>query len=508
MINEWHGVIPAHIEDAYYYYARIKAAASGDFFLQTLPYGGAHAIPPSWSVSEGLAALPLILSGSWGFTIIFNIMFWAIVSASLLYVLFRTFGANRYVAALGVVFAGSQLLLLMTRPVSMQVPYAAYLAILASLAYYLTAPSFRKAFFFIGAIVFGLFVYTFVGQVGILSGVLVLLLHVIKKENMNLRNFVLAGLVLLPLGMLFALIMFSAASAPTFNELLLRYGLVYTRTPSLDVFNYGRWLVLSLAMWAFLSRMYSWNSPTILFGVVSSVALLSSFFVHVITGSDIESAVHLGRMVFPLVAIHAVLVAVLLGKSKMKSLAWYGALMICIVLLGASMKNIYERNVVRLPNAAAFATANKYEGVLAYFRMENVRATVRASEPLAGLLLIHTDAKPLFTYQGGLYQVSDTEQKERYLLQKYPSAVSASTLEDEADDVLVNIPKHNDPATYLPAYLEEMLVLSKTVNKTYVDLMKKYSVEYYVLEEGEQLPKNLNGEEVYKDEGIIIMKLI
>lgn len=524
--DSWQGIMPAHIEDAEYYYARIHEVAEGKVFMGNPVYQEhEYAIAPSWGIAEFFAALPLMATGSWTFTIIFNIFFWALASTVLIYATFRLFGLSRWASAFGAFFVSLQLVLLTTRPVSMQVPYASLFLFIYLLSLWMCRGGYRYAVFLGAASVGALMTYTFTGQV--VAGVLVMigLLCLVYRQWTSLLQLCVGGVVALPLFLAYVWIMWAASSDPYYFETLIRFGLVETRFPMIDVYFYGRWLVAMAVAYVLLwfssetlrvSPIKMRTSLALLFGVAVT------FFVPLVVGKDIESAVHIGRLVFPIVAFTLVLFVsdAFLHFRKWSLLFIFSLVCVFIVLLGIG-KNVYDRNLIDVPQAESLREIQSYAPVLSYIRDHGTGTVVWAPDELAPFVLTHTHAKVLFAQQGGLYTIPTEEQHDRYLVSRFPQKMNTTTLAHDVGLYDLVIPKSYGefalrirPCSFsgtcepLVAYSEHKgsqyfeSLLSRYENNIVPNIERSldtYHVRFIVAPSGEELNPSIVAKKVYTD---------
>lgn len=523
--DSWQGIMPAHIEDAQYYYARMHEVAEGRIFFGNPAYREhENAIAPSWGIAELFAALPLAVSGSWTFTIIFNIFFWALVSTSLVYASFRLFGLSRWMSVLGAFFVSLQLVLLTTRPVSMQVPYASLFLFIYLLSLWISRGGYRNAIFLGGASVVALMTYTFTGQIA--AGVLLAvgLWCLFSRRWDRLAELVVAGIVSLPLFVAYLWVMWSASSDPFYGETLLRFGLVETRLPMIDVYFYGRWLVcmgLAYALLWYVNGVQRQNvrarlSLSLLFG--TSIA----FLIPILVGKDIESAVHVGRLVFPIVAFTMVLYVsdAFQLVQKRSTLFVISVLCVSVVFLG-TLKNVHDRNIIIVVPAEELREVQSYAPVLKYLNDYGDGSVVWAPDALAPYVLTHTGAKVLFAQQGGLYTLRTDEQHERYLVSRFPEKVTLSSLTNDVGLYDIVAPKSYEEfglrirsCTFL-GNCESIGTYADYKGQEYFESLRKryegdivpninsyldkYQVRFIILSSAEKISPEIAAKEVYTD---------
>ncbi len=484
--GEWQGIMPAHIEDALYYYARIHEVADGNIYFGNPVYDSySGTVAPSWSISEWFTAMPYWLTGSWAFTIIFNIWFWSLVSALFIYSTLRVLGVGVTSSVVGALAVSAQLLLLTSRPVAMQVPYAAFFYTIYAAACWVIHPQLRSAVMLALATVLALMSYSFVGLFALIMSVFYFARSLVFKKFSNSFMLMFAGVIVSPLAFAYAAVLYSSNSEVWNSEVLARFGLVHTQVWAPEILLYGRWLVLLAAIFALLYWLKETSHRRATFSLIALGSLLIAFVVPPLIGKDIESAVHIGRLAFPLVAIITVLLFDIALKLQigMKKYALTAVLLLFVVILG---KNVFERNIVRVPGADELVRIQTYAPVLEFLSGQ-VSGVVHAPGVLEPYILTHTPHSLLFSYQGGFYNVSTAEHHDRYILSRYPYGITYEQAVADATLYDVNIPKSLGYLTpesyeaykgrsYFQSFVDSYATSSARINER----LDEYNVRYIV----------------------------
>lgn len=524
--DSWQGIVPAHIEDAQYYYARMHEVVEGRiFFGNPLYREHENAIAPSWGIAEHFAAVPLALTGSWTFTIIFNIFFWALASALLIYATFRLLGLSRLGSAFGAFFVSLQLVLLTTRPVSMQVPYASLFLFVYLLVLWMQRGGYRSAVFLGLSSVAALMTYTFTGQTVFFTLASVGIGYLFAKRWDRVFELIVSAAVSLPLFALYAWIVFIGLSDPFYAETLVRFGFVKTHFPMIDVYYYGRWLACMGVAFGFL--WYSGGiSATDYLKVRLSLALIfgigMSLLAPILVGRDIESAVHIGRLVFPIAAFMLILfLSVALAHPKKNSPFFILAVLVSLLVFMATVKNVYNRNIITVPPVETLREIQSYASVLEFIHENGSDSVVWTPDNLVPYVPMYTSAKVLFAHQGGLYTLPTEEQHERYLVSRFPQGNTVTELIRNVglyDNVAPKSFEEFELRIRLCSFnrtCEKVGLYSDHKGQSYFELLQakyehdivphiesyldKYQVRYILLLGTEKLPTEIAAKAVYTD---------
>lgn len=524
--NDWQGIMPEHIEDAQYYYSRIHEVAEGNIFFGNPAYlEHKNATAPSWGLAEIFSALPLILSGSWTFTVIFNILFWALFASICIYATLRLLGIPQWVSALGAFFVSLQLVLLTTRPVSMQVPYASLFLFVYVLVLWIQRGGYSRAIYLSVVSVIALMTYTFTGQIAACVLGIVAAWFIIAKKKERFFELVVAGLVASPLFIAYAWVLWATSQDPFYFETLIRFGLVETRFPMIEVYFYGRWLLLMVAAYILLILAQG-SARTLGVRVGVSLALILgislAFIIPLIVGKDIESAVHIGRLVFPVLALILVIFLVDAVSAPRKNILFILSIFLALLVFVAIVKNIHDRNIIHIPPIDVVQKEQRYAPILSQIQERGSAGVVWAPDELVPYIPAHTNAHVLFSPQGGLYVMSDEEQHTRYLVSRFPNTVTKESLIDDVGFYDLVAPKSytefslrihpcwlqkncEQIATYTEfkgvSYFESLRQQYENQIVPHIkDYLDRYQVRLIVVPASSQLDSRISAKRVYTDE--------
>jgi hypothetical protein len=240
-----------------------------------------------------------------------------------------------------------------------------------------------------------------------------------------------------------------------------------------------------------------------------------------IVGSDIESAVHIGRLVFPILAFATVVFLADAYSNPRKNLVFVLGILCVVIVFLATAKNVFDRNQIHIPPIDSVQKVQIYAPLLSYIEEHGQGAVVWAPDELAPYILVHTKAKVLFAQQGGLYSIPSEEQHERYLISRFPNTVSIDSLIRDVGLYDLVAPKSHiefglrirpcsvagncDPIQTYAAYQGEQYFQSMKdryegdVKPHISEYLDMYQVRFIVMPSGTELDPKIHAEKVYTD---------
>ena len=302
---------------------------------------------------------------------------------------------------------------------------------LIALLKFLYEPYERKRVLWLSfAAALSFYVYSYLSYIALLTLTFIFFWFLFTKRFKELRSLVTCGiftaLLLIPFGFYTLMQM----QDPYYFETLGRIGLVYTHIPSIEVFFYGRWLVVGMLLaWLVpLKQKVFWFS--------TGVALFVSLFLNIITGVELTLGVHVGRFV-------VLWMAMILGVGLYE---WYSARNLAVsrtkYIIVAVLFVLLSVGVVRnLPHGLDFfkfkfndhgnsdiADIQAYASPLRWLdKNVSEQSVIWANESVSKYIPIITRHYPLFAEGIVLHSISGQELEERYLLSQ---SMNVLTLED------------------------------------------------------------------------------
>lgn len=423
-------VPPEFMDDSNYYYARMQEVVDGHPFIGN-PYLKEHAgeVASAFFGADWIAAIPLFFTRDLMPAVLINVVVWSGLYAALLYWLFGLLNLQQRVRIGAVLVAFIASFWFMERPVAMQIVYPAFVLLLGSILWWLKDPSSRKAqVLLVVSAGISFYLYTYLWQITVVAGALLnayVLLH--KRASLRTLLGIDIGIILaaLPMGLYTA----TQLSHPWYWETMRRIGFVATHTFGMAGVLAG--LMLGAATGAaFLVRKYTDMPTTVLFSITSG-ALLITTFSNVLSGKDLETAVHIGRFIDLWVVVVAIVVIThLLPRARRLTRLDILAGAIVVALLLSTIVPVCIHGARMMKDALAY---ERYAPVLAWIQQNTPEGSVIfADDKLSYVIPALTHAYVLFQPDAGLYLVPDTEMQDRYLLSR---SLSNLTEEDIKRDL-------------------------------------------------------------------------
>lgn len=436
----WRGVPPAY-SDEEYYYARVNEVKDGNIFIGN-PYFYEHRNDqaPTFFVSDWLAAIPLVLGASLSATLFINFSLWSLIFVFLAFILFLELRLPKNFAALGAFFIYIQSYVWILRPVSLQQIFPFFLIfILAALRWYRTSEKRSSKIFLAIAAAAPFYLYAYLWQI-VVSAFLVLVVVLLwRRDWQHFRHLALplAGAAVLAL----PAVLYTIAQLHNsyFWQTAERITLVYTHLPTAEVLYSGGWVVLTLAVFFLMKKKAGVDLPALVVLSIIGTALLGVQASNIVTGKEMETAVHVKHFIIPWLGISLGMILVWLAAcipdfAKLKNVRWGGLLMMIVAL---SIANVYQlKDFPDFFTSTSRDTRNqKLQMLAAPFQYldttekDPVVVWVTDSESdFAYYLPALTKHYVLYTHPGMWHLVSNDEIKERYLASNYLHEVTKESL--------------------------------------------------------------------------------
>ncbi len=409
-------VPPEFMDDSNYYYARMQEVVSGHPFIGN-PYLKEHAdeVASAFFGADWVASVPLFLTNELMPAVLLNVVIWSAIFSALLYWLFGLIGLYGRMRVLAVFSTFLASFWFMERPVAMQIVYPVFVFLLGSVFLWLKHPESRRAqLLLVASAGLSFYLYTYLWQITVVVGAL-LNAWILLRNRYNFRTLVGIdiGIVLVALPM--GLYMIKQLSHPWYWESVRRIGYVATHTFGMSGVMAA--LTLLAAGVALVCVRKHLDTSTRLFFGITGTALLITTFSNVLSGKDLETAVHIGRFV-DLWAVFSAIVAISYALPEVRKST--PRIHVALILSGILLAHSIVPVVVQASRLSSELLAyERYAPVLSWIE-ENIEpgSVILADDKLSYYIPALTDAYVLFHPNAGLYLVPDTEMQERYLLSR------------------------------------------------------------------------------------------
>ena len=407
--ENWQGVLPKGTTDSRYYYARIHEVVDGHP-LNGNPYVYEHRgdYSPAFFIPDIISAMPMLIGLPFNLGVVLNVFIWSFVFLAFACTLFRLLHMPKWWAFLWTVLLYMSAYSFMLRPTVMQIVYPVFIAFLIALIRFLHEPLSRRRAIWLSVIAASTFyIYTYLSYIVLITLTVIFLRFVIKKRFQEVKSLafvaLLSGLMLIPFG----IYTWMQMAGPHYFEILTRIGLLYTHTPSIEAFFYGRWVVIGLIAAAFLSRQKT-------FWFSTGIAILVSLFLNVVTGVELMLGIHVGRFV--------VLWVVMIFGSLIYE--WHSkrlllpAILLLILFLGVARNISRGLDFFKFDNRGIkVADVQPIAGPLNWLD-KNVQeeSVIWSNETIGEYIPIMTRHYPMYFHGATLHNISNEELEDRHKL--------------------------------------------------------------------------------------------
>lgn len=302
-LDSWQGVLPGGTTDSRYYYARIREVVDGYPLIgNPYVYEYRNEYSPAFFLPDIISAMPMLLGLPFNLGLTVNVFVWSLIFLLLSFKLFRELNVEKRWAFLSTVLAYLSVYSFMLRPTVMQIVYPAFLAFLIVLIKFLKEPEERKRIIWLAGVSAGTFyIYSYLSYIVLFSLAFIFLWYLLKKRSIELKSLLkvaaLSVIILIPFG----IYTWAQIGGTYYFETLTRIGLIYTHRPAIEALFYGRWIVIALGvlglLYFFSNKDKDGESIQTIFWFSTGMALLVSLVLNVITGIEMELAIHIGRFI-------------------------------------------------------------------------------------------------------------------------------------------------------------------------------------------------------------------
>ncbi len=444
--NNWQGIPPQVIDDDLYYYARITDVAKGHPFLGNpyfLEYSGAMA--PAFFLPDWINAAPLLLGLPLIPTIILNFLLWSVIFTILIYLIARQFDLSPPASAIAAIVSFLETYWLMMRPVAMQVIFPSFLLFLLALILWLKQKDNRsRQIFLIIASALTFYLYAYLWQIVCIILGLLFIYFLFQKQIKTARQLFVIFIGTIVLSIPAIIYTVKQIQAPFYWQTIARIGLISTHLPAYYAYQYGRWVIIVLAAyflvwWVEVRHHEVRPRPEIIALIFSGLGLLIMSVSNLLTGKELETALHTGRfitlwvpMFFTILIFRWWKEKTLFSRSNWQGSALFIKVCICILILltaGFLVSNLNRS----LPWSQISRTDFKpYQEYAAPFDWLNQNASssnvIWANENISTYLPVMTRDYVFWDHLGTLHLMPSREVEDRFLLSWIGTSTSAADL--------------------------------------------------------------------------------
>jgi hypothetical protein len=442
----WQGVPPVYIDDDIYYYARIHEISDGHIFIGN-PYFIEHNSQTAlgFFIADWLAALPMIFSKSIIFTIIFNLLFWQLITFFLLYWLFRSLKVSEKYALLGALLGYLQIYWLLVRPVIMQTVFPFIILFWCIFFIWWKEPFKKKNIIFLSIVAAANFyIYSYSWQIVLITFGLGFIFLVFVKQYAKAFSLIKIGLLSLCFSLPVIIYSLKQIHHSYYWETMHRIGLVNTHLPSFAAYSYGRWIIIILILY-FLTTLWFRKkdtkiisvSPIFIFFLITGCALLIGSASNIVIGKDLDIASHISRFtILWFGIIFAYYLFYLFSQiRKFRELSWKKITILsflAIICLVGILRNFPRSIPFFQVNVTRAIEAQNYGKPLAWLNKNVPKSSVIwANDSISMYVPVLTKHYVLFTGPGRFFLVSSKELEERYLTSHYFDNLDLKSIEKD-----------------------------------------------------------------------------
>ena len=427
--------IPVEImDDMLYYFARVREVLAGHMFIGN-PYflEHVHDVTTAFFVGDWIYASVFFIAQFFhveltGGIIASQVVCTAVTSV-LLFIFYKKIEIPEKYIPWVVTCTLLSVLFFILRPVSMAIVYPCFLLFLINFLAWLRNPKGKKeSVFLVISSVLSFYVYTYLWQI-VLIALSVTFVYVLVTHQNRLRFIVLAGLIGL-LSIPVFIYTWMQLHAPYYFETLSRVGLVNTHSIGSKAILYSLLCLISLLSIFIIERklhhkneigktfpsiLYS-ISPENLFFSIIFISLLIAGVSNVISGKDLEVAVHVGRF------------TELFTTMFLMYITWVYAVhrnvlgkkfVVLIAIFFIYISTLVFSTYATVSHTSTLVSQESYAPVIRALLESNSKpSVVFADDTLSSYIVAQTNDYVVFHPNGLLYLASNVEIEERYLVSR------------------------------------------------------------------------------------------
>lgn len=525
------------MDDTIYYLGRVREVMAGNYFIgNSYLLEHVKSVTTAFFVADWIYSIPFfilsIFKAPLALGIIFSEVLWSVILAVLLYILYGKLNVPNKYKPISIFITILPVLLFVIRPVTMSVVFPTFILFLISFKYWIDNPEGNKQIWFLTlSSALSFYVYTYLWQVVLIILGLTLIYKFLLKESSKQIITVLSLTFIFSIPAF--LYVWKQVTSEFYFETLNRVGLINTHTIGGAAIIYSLLLALCIFIIFILYRSKQVEKNNfIFFGIIFSGLFIAGIS-NVVTGKDLELAVHIGRFTDLIIPIFLVFIfsnVELFNSSK----NWLVSLPI-VVLLGMSLYGVFGvyKAFNYVQNSSNF---DEFEGFLAFLASDGHKSVILANDQISSYIPILTDDYVLFHPNAELYLSSNEEIEERYLVsrmftrltidqvrsdyRKYSgvgNAVHIANVQNRKFRLCVVLKKIKnnldcgfsvDPYSIKgDRYFERLLSLHSNISNDYLHYLKKYNVSFILVGDSSEWSVPGSFEEVWRGSGYRILKV-
>jgi len=426
--QNWQGVLPKGSIDSLYYYARIHEVVDG-YPLIGNPYVYEHkdAFTPAFFLPDIVSALSALMGVPFDAAIVINMFVWSLVFLLLSFALLKLLRMPLWWAFLWSVLMYVASYTFIIRPTILQLIYPVFLAFLIAFLKFLYEPFERRRSLWLSlTAALAFYAYTILAYIVLLVFAFIFFWFLFSRRFKELRALIVSGILALLLLIPFGIYTLLQMGNPYYLETFARLGLAYTHIPTMEVFYYGRWIVIGLItfglLWFFFPKREEGYLERKAFWVVTGASLFVGLMLNVVTGVDLSLAIHIGRFFFlwMTMILGALLYEWYMSKAestKTKAIKYITAVFLLALSIGALRNLPQGPSFFEFNKDGSFAGTQSYAGPLNWLEKNvPVESVIWANESVSAYIPIMTRHYPLFYESAALHSMSGKELEDRFLL--------------------------------------------------------------------------------------------
>ena len=415
--SDFHGVLPAVVNDVMFYYARINDAADGHSFLSNAYlYEHKDSLPQQLFLAEWLLAQPVKIFNLNINTVhlIYNFLLPAIAFILTYLALFLSLKSQFWSIIFSIFLFFGLYLLAFIRPISPQFNFIFWLSQFI-LLWRLLENQKSKKLLFLNIINFGFlfYIYPYYWTFYLIFFGLLTVAYLFTNKKLALKILIIAsgGFVL---AVPYFYFNYLASRLPYYVETLTRLGMIYSRFPSGLRIIFWSALVFMAFGWFLWKKIINLDIKTTFFisGILASVIAVNQ---HLITGKNFEFSSHydMGAIFF------LVFAAAYLWTNMKINRKLIGAIFIFIasatVISGLS---VFSERALAVDENTAYQ--QNYAPIFEWLNKNTEKdSVVYANVDLSGLIPVYTANNVFYVREANLFFMSDHEVLDRFIISNF-----------------------------------------------------------------------------------------
>jgi hypothetical protein len=431
---------PEMVDDSVYYFARVHTVLDGHIFIGN-PYIKEYAdgMTSAFFGADWIATIPFVFGLPFTATIIIDVVLWSAIFGIICVWFLQMLGMTVRQQVIGAIILIASSFWLLQRPVAMEVVFPIYMLFMGAYLLWLKNPSeWRRMALLTVSIILSFYAYTYLWQIVVITLACVHLFACIYDRRLIKPLAVIDFCAVVAVSPL-VVYTYQQIHHAWYWETMARIGLIATHTVGSSAIYYAGIALVSYGTFFVGSRFRPKDTALFVFVTTISVALLGVTLSNIITGKDLEIAVHVGRFV----DVWSVVLAL-----------WIFSL-IASLAANTDRLHMFSTKKFHLLIAMSYSLLIIVHGAYGFLqRFPTLNHTTLASEsyaePLAWLgshtppgSIIFADDQfsyyvPVMTHDfvqfqpdAGLYLMSDGEVADRYLASRMFDALSLTNIEND-----------------------------------------------------------------------------